>query len=67
MSDNDDWIDQIEQQMERYLEEHFPGGPQIAADVSEDEKVRAVQEQLGEAGFNCPDETARKMVRRLDK
>lgn len=67
MADDDDWIDEIEQQMERYLEDHFPDGLDIPADVSEDEKVQAVQEHLSEAGFNCPDETARNIVRRLDK
>ncbi|MGN6338513.1 hypothetical protein [Mycobacterium sp.] len=67
MADDDDWIDEIEQHMERYLEDKFPDGLHIPADVSEDEKVQAVQEQLSEAGFNCPDETARKIVRRLDK
>lgn len=35
--------------------------------MGEDEKVQAVQEQLSEAGFNCPDGTAREIVRRLDK
>lgn len=67
MTDDDGWIDEIEQQIERYLEDNFPDGLHIPAEVSEDEKVQAVQEQLSDAGFNCPDDTAREIVRRLDK
>jgi hypothetical protein len=29
MADDDDWIDEIEQQMERYLEDNFPDGLHI--------------------------------------
>ncbi|OBI01681.1 hypothetical protein [Mycobacterium scrofulaceum] len=67
MTDDDGWIDEIEEQIERYLADNFPDGLHIPAEVSEDEKVQAVQEQLSEAGFNCPDDTAREIVRRLDK
>jgi hypothetical protein len=56
---DDDWADDIQ----KYIEENFPKGVNVPTGVSEDEAVRAVQEQFTKAGFGCPEEQARDLVR----
>jgi hypothetical protein len=61
---NDDWADEVAKAVERHVKENFPEGVSVPTGVSEDEAVRAVQKQFEDAGFGCPDETARDLVRR---
>jgi hypothetical protein len=46
-----------------FIDKNFPQGVNVPTGVSEDDAVRAVQEQFTNAGFDCPDETARGLVR----
>ena len=47
---------------EDYINKNFPKGVSVPTGVSEDEAIQAVKKQLGERGFDCPDETARRIV-----
>lgn len=49
--------------IQRYHDEHPVDKIQVPEDVSEDEAVRAVQEQIEQAGFSCPEEQALEIVR----
>jgi hypothetical protein len=60
MSDDDDLVNEIQ----RKIQEMFPEGVSVPTGVSEDEAVRAVQDQFTVAGFDCPEEQARDLVRR---
>jgi len=59
MSDDDD-LAEIRQK----IQEMFPEGVSVPTGVSEDEAVQAVQDQFTVAGFDCPEEQARDLVRR---
>jgi hypothetical protein len=48
--------------IERYVKDNFPEGVNVPLGVSEEDAIRSVQEQYEEAGFHCPDETARNLV-----
>lgn len=50
-------------ELEKYRRERAPSQISVPTDVSEDEAVRAVQEQFERAGFECPEEQAREIVR----
>jgi hypothetical protein len=60
-----DDIDKIAAQIEQHVKDTFPEGVSVPApdEASEDEAVSAVQEQFAEAGFECPDAEARRIVR----
>jgi len=47
---------------EDYIDKNFPKGVSVPTGVSEDEAIQAVKKQLGERGFDCTDETARRIV-----
>lgn len=57
-----DWTDAVTKAVEQYVEQNFPKGISVPTGVSEDEAVRAVQDQFRKSGFDCPDETARDLV-----
>jgi hypothetical protein len=46
--------------IQRYIDEHFPKGVSVPTGVSEDEAIRAVKEQF--PGFDVSEETARGIV-----
>lgn len=48
--------------IEQYFEEHFVEGVKVPTNVSEDDAMRSVQEQLDGAGFDCSEKTARGLV-----
>jgi hypothetical protein len=48
--------------IKRYVDDKFPKGVSVPTGVSEDEAIRSVQEQFRQAGFGCPEETARGLV-----
>jgi hypothetical protein len=52
----------VESRVRSYINENFPKGVNVPTGVSEDEAIRSVQEQFKEAGFECPEETARGIV-----
>jgi hypothetical protein len=52
----------LEEVIQRHVDDNFPEGVNVPTDVSEDDAVRVVQEQFQEAGFECPEETARNLV-----
>ncbi|MGZ6806901.1 MAG: hypothetical protein ACXVGG_09770 [Mycobacteriaceae bacterium] len=60
MSDDEDVVKEIQ----RRIQEMFPEGVSVPSGVSEDEAVQAVQDQFTVAGFDCPEEQARDLVRR---
>ena len=64
---NDDLADEIARAVKQHVEENFPKGIHVRTGVSDDEAVRDVQQQFQDAGFDCPDETARDLVRRARK
>ena len=47
---------------EDYTNKNFPKELSVPTGVSEDEAIQVVKKQLGEHGFDCPDETARRIV-----
>lgn len=47
---------------EDYIDKKFPKEVSVPTGVSEDEAIQAVKKQLGEHGFDCPDEMARRIV-----
>jgi hypothetical protein len=49
-------------EIERYVQEHFPEGVFVRAGGSEDDAIRSVQEQFDDAGLECSEETARGLV-----
>lgn len=49
-------------EIERYIEEHFPGGVYVPAGGNENDAIRSVQEQFDDAGLECSEETARGLV-----
>jgi hypothetical protein len=51
-----------ESRVRNYINENFPKGVNVPTGVSEDEAIQAVQQQFRDAGFGCPDETARGLV-----
>jgi hypothetical protein len=59
MSDDDD----LAKEIQRKIEGMFPEGVSVPTGVSEDEAVQAVQDQFTVAGFDCPEEQARDLVR----
>jgi hypothetical protein len=59
-----DDIDKIAAQIEQHVKDMFPKGVNVPQGVSEDEAARAVQKQFTDAGFDCPDDTARDLVRK---
>lgn len=61
---NDDIASQIAKAVEQHINKNFPKGVSVLTGVTDDEAVRDVQRQFQEAGFDCPDETARDIVRR---
>jgi hypothetical protein len=60
MSDDDDLVNEIQQK----IQEMFPEGVSVPTGGSEDEAVQAVQDQFTVAGYDCPEEQARDLVRR---
>jgi hypothetical protein len=51
-----------ESRVRNYINENFPKGVNVPTGVSDDEAIQAVQQQFRDAGFDCPDETARGLV-----
>jgi hypothetical protein len=47
---------------EDYINKNSPKELSVPTGVSEDEAIQVVKKQLGEHGFDCPDETARRIV-----
>ena len=45
-----------------YIDKNFPKGVSVPTGVSEEEAVESVKKQFTDAGFDCPDETARGLV-----
>jgi hypothetical protein len=58
VADEDDLAEEIWQK----IQARFPEGVSVPLGVSEDEAVRAVQDQFREAGLDCSDEAAREIV-----
>jgi hypothetical protein len=58
----DDDIDNLVKQMQNHVEDTFPAGVSVPTGVSDDEAIRAVQDQFRRAGYDCPVETARELV-----
>lgn len=58
MADEDDLTEEIW----RKIQARFPKGVSVPLGVSEDEAVRAVQDQFREAGLDCSDEAAQEIV-----
>jgi hypothetical protein len=56
------YFGKLHELVQRHVDENFPKGVSVPTGVSEDEAIRAVQEQFQEAGFACPEETARMIV-----
>jgi hypothetical protein len=54
--------DDLETQIQKYIDEHFPDDLKIPTGVTEDEAVHAIQHQLQDAGFDAPTETARRIL-----
>ena len=52
-----------------YIEKNFPKGVLVLTpdEASEDDAARDVQRQFTDAGFDCPDDTARGLVRKAWK
>ncbi len=48
--------------IEQYFDELIAGGVKVPTTVSEDDAIRAVQEQFDDAGFDCSEDTARGLV-----
>jgi hypothetical protein len=46
-----------------FLAKNFPKRGNVPTGGSDDEAARAAREQFREAGFDCPNETARNIVR----
>jgi hypothetical protein len=61
---DDDWADNVADRIRKHVDENFPKGVSVPTGVSEDEAVRAVQEQFTKAGFGCPEKKAREIVRK---
>ena len=61
---NNDWADEVAKAVEQHVKDNFPKGVSVPTGVNDDEAVRAVRKQFQDAGFDCPDETARDLVRR---
>lgn len=60
--------DDLAEEIRRKIQAGFPNGLRVPLGVSEDEAVRAVQDQFREAGLDCSDEAAREIVgQALDK
>jgi hypothetical protein len=59
---DDDIVEDVVGDMERYFDEHCPDEVQVPDSISDDEAVRAVQHQYGQAGFECLEEQAREIV-----
>jgi hypothetical protein len=60
----DDWADEVAKAVEQHVHQNFPEGVNVPTGVSDDEAMRAVQKQFQDGGFDCPDDTARDIVRR---
>lgn len=56
------YFGKLDELIQRRVDEKLPKGVSVPTGVSEDEAIRAVQEQFQEAGFDCPEETARNLV-----
>jgi hypothetical protein len=54
--------DDLSTQIEDYVKKNFPKGVSVPTGVSEDDAIQAVKKQFRDAGFDCPDETARGIV-----
>src|SRR5262249_25149952 len=54
--------DDLAEEIWRKIQTRFPMGVSVPLGVSEDEAVRAVQDQFREAGLDCSDEAAREIV-----
>ena len=64
MADDDDVVEDIQRQAQDHLIDQLQQqGIVVPTGVSEDEAVQMVQEQFSEAGFECPDDQAREIVR----
>ena len=64
MADDDDVVEDIQRQAQDHLiDQLHQQGIVVPTGVSEDEAVQMVQEQFSEAGFECPDDQAREIVR----
>jgi hypothetical protein len=61
---DDEVFDDIKGQAEDLIAQ-LGGQIEVPTGVSEDEAVRAVQRQFRRAGFVCPDDEARWIVRRV--
>jgi hypothetical protein len=60
--------DDLAAEIRQKIQTRFPNGLSVPLGVSEDEAVRAVQDQLREAGLDCSDDAAREIVgQALDK
>lgn len=60
----EDWGAEVAKAAQKYINENMPAGVSVPTGVGEDEAVSAVQEQFTKAGFGCPEELARDIVRR---
>jgi hypothetical protein len=63
---DDDLDPQVLEDLNRQAEEQdsqLPETVEVPTGVSEDEAMEAVKKQMAEAGFECPDDKAREIVR----
>lgn len=60
---NDDWAGEIAKAVEQHVQQNFPKGVSVPVGVSDEEAVRTVQKQFKDAGFDCPEDTARDLIR----
>jgi len=63
MADDDDVVEDIQRQAQDLIDQLQQQGIVVPTGVSEDEAVQMVQDQFSEAGFECPDDQAREIVR----
>ena len=63
MADDDDVAEDIKRQAQDLINQLQQQGIVVPTGVSEDEAVQMVREQFSEAGFECPDDQARDIVR----
>ncbi len=50
--------------LRRHIYRTFPEGVSVPQDITEDEAIRAVQQQFTDAGYDMPSDSARNIVRR---
>ncbi|ORC02202.1 hypothetical protein [Mycobacterium persicum] len=59
----DELADEIARAAQQHIDENMPQTIEVPTGVAEAEAVRAVQEQFTDAGFDCPEDEARRIVR----